>query len=146
VHAVPSEPLSAALKRGDVPALLRERQPDLIIVDLMVSGRQDGLALLEQMMRDATLRQIPVLVCSAATAVLDRHEAFLRGQAIPVLQEPFDLDELRDALRGAIDRGNWLRGRALRVRDAPDVELEVLRLRLDELLLDLDRLQAQPPA
>jgi CheY-like chemotaxis protein len=129
-----------------VPALIRERQPDLIIVDLMVSGRQDGLALLEQMMRDATLRQIPVLVCSAATAVLDRHEAFLRGHAIPVLRKPFDLDELRDALRGATDRGNWVRGRALGGGDATKVELEVPRLRLDELMLDLDRLQAQPLA
>jgi DNA-binding response OmpR family regulator len=133
----------AALQRGNAPALVRERQPDLVIINLMVSDRQDGLALLEQMKRDATLRQIPVLVCSAATTVLDQHETFLNEHAVHVIRKPFDLDELLAAVRQALEPGDRVRGRAPAERDAPDVELDVPRLRLDELTLDLDRLQAQ---
>jgi DNA-binding response OmpR family regulator len=76
-------------------ALVRELQPDLLILDLTFSGHEGGLALLEQVKQEPALRAMPVLVCSALPPhLLETHAAILTRHGVPVLPKPFDLEPL----------------------------------------------------
>ena len=66
--------------------LLKEKKPDLILLDLMLPG-MSGEDILSQ------IQGIPVIVVSAKTAVEDKVELLLGG-AVDYLTKPFDMKEL----------------------------------------------------
>lgn len=66
--------------------LLKEKKPDLILLDLMLPG-MSGEDILPQ------IQGIPVIVVSAKTAVEDKVELLLDG-AVDYLTKPFDTKEL----------------------------------------------------
>lgn len=66
--------------------VLRDRRPDLVLLDLMLPGLS-GEELLPQ------IRDIPVIVVSAKAAVQDKVELLLGGAA-DYLTKPFDTQEL----------------------------------------------------
>ena len=66
--------------------LLKEKKPDLILLDLMLPG-MSGENILPQ------IQGIPVIVVSAKTAVEDKVELLLGG-AVDYLTKPFDMKEL----------------------------------------------------
>ena len=66
--------------------LLKEKKPDLILLDLMLPGLS-GEDILPQ------IQGIPVIVVSAKTAVEDKVELLLGG-AVDYLTKPFDMKEL----------------------------------------------------
>lgn len=66
--------------------LLKEKKPDLILLDLMLPG-MSGEGILPQ------IQGIPVIVVSAKTAVEDKVELLLGG-AVDYLTKPFDMKEL----------------------------------------------------
>lgn len=66
--------------------LLKEKKPDLILLDLMLPG-MSGEGILPQ------IQGIPVIVVSAKTAVEDKVELLLGG-AVDYLTKPFDTKEL----------------------------------------------------
>lgn len=66
--------------------LLKEKKPDLILLDLMLPG-MSGEDILPQ------IQGIPVIIVSAKTAVADKVELLLGG-AVDYLTKPFDTKEL----------------------------------------------------
>lgn len=66
--------------------LLKEKKPDLILLDLMLPG-MSGEDILPQ------IQGIPVIIVSAKTAVEDKVELLLGG-AVDYLTKPFDTKEL----------------------------------------------------
>lgn len=76
-----------------IPALIRQVQPALIVLDLVL-GDTDGRAVLTELRADERARDIPVIVCSAASERVRRHAATLHDDRIRVLEKPFDLDHL----------------------------------------------------
>ena len=70
----------------EVLLLLKEKKPDLILLDLMLPG-MSGEDILPQ------IQGIPVIVVSAKTAVEDKVELLLGG-AVDYLTKPFDMKEL----------------------------------------------------
>ena len=66
--------------------LLKEKKPDMILLDLMLPG-MSGEGILPQ------IQGIPVIVVSAKTAVGDKVELLLGG-AVDYLTKPFDTKEL----------------------------------------------------
>ena len=66
--------------------LLKEKKPDLILLDLMLPG-MSGEDILPQ------IQGIPVIIVSAKTAVEDKVELLLGG-AVDYLTNPFDTKEL----------------------------------------------------
>ena len=73
-------------------ALIRERQPDIILLDVMMP-HVDGLAILEAVRRDPKLRHLPVIILTASTDARTRESA-LRLRATDFLQKPVDPSEL----------------------------------------------------
>ena len=94
--------VSCALRPAEGHALIREQRPDLVILDLLYSGRQDGVCLIERLKQDPALRDIPVIVCSAARKDPDELLALSREYGVCILRKPFDLEALLDAVVRAL--------------------------------------------
>ena len=75
-------------------AFLKQAQPDLVILDLMMGREQTGWAILQLLHEDEATRDIPVIVCSAAAPALDQHAERLRHGLVSALAKPFDVDIL----------------------------------------------------
>ena len=83
-------------------ALARERRPDLIVLDIIMSG-MDGLRVCNELRRDPAIASIPILFLSARSAVADRIKGLDQG-GDDYLGKPFDLDELRARVRALLRR------------------------------------------
>jgi len=78
-------------------ALAREVHPDLIVCDVIMP-HLGGYAVLETMRADPQFSGVPVLLFSAAMSEDGRTIGLRRG-ATEVLAKPFDLEQLRGAIR-----------------------------------------------
>ena len=90
------EPLQAR-EGGEALRLIREREPDLVILDLALPGL-DGRSFLLSLRADERTKRLPVIVVSANA---DSLTAFERRAVARVLPKPFDLEALLAAVRGA---------------------------------------------
>ncbi len=52
-----------------------------------------GMRLLQRLRDEPATRQVPVLMCSAASGALGQYEAHLREQGCDILLKPFDVDD-----------------------------------------------------
>lgn len=81
-------------------------RPDLLIVDLVMRGRQlSGWEVIELCRSDERLREVPIIVCSADLRQLRQRRAELA--AIPLLttlEKPFGLGDLDAAVEAALER------------------------------------------
>ncbi|MBI2941539.1 MAG: response regulator [Chloroflexi bacterium] len=81
---------------GQVIEAVRRLQPDVITLDLGLPG-MDGQEILDHLDADEELRQVPVVVISAFA-----HELRRTDQVVAVMGKPFDLQQLFDAVAGAV--------------------------------------------
>jgi DNA-binding response OmpR family regulator len=89
------EPLRAR-EGGEALRLIREREPDLVILDLALPGL-DGRSFLLSLRADKRTKRLPVIVVSANA---DSLSAFERRAVAAVLPKPFDVEALLAAVRG----------------------------------------------
>lgn len=73
---------------------IQAQQPDLVILDLSLKRRGDGLMLLERLWQDSRTRRIPVLVCTTDTLMLEKYADVLHAQGCDTLSKPFMIDDL----------------------------------------------------
>jgi CheY-like chemotaxis protein len=73
---------------------LRDRQPDVIILDIRMDSPETGWTILELLTLDPRTSSIPVIVCSAAVNDLREREGLLVKYRISVLPKPFDVETL----------------------------------------------------
>ena len=81
----------------------RQLHPDLIICDVIMP-RLGGYAVLETVRADPQFSAVPILLFSAAITEDARFVALSRG-ANEVLAKPFDLVQLRNAIRRCLGQG-----------------------------------------
>ena len=84
---------------------VKEKQPDLAILDIRMEGQEAGWAILECLTLDPKTKPIPLIVCSAAIRELQAHQELLDRYGIDVLTKPFDLDALLEKVATGLDRG-----------------------------------------
>ncbi len=84
--------------------LARQVQPDVVLLDVMMSGTLDGLDLCRAIKADAQLQQVPVVMLSARGASADR-EAGLQAGADNYLVKPFSPMELLELLGSLFKAG-----------------------------------------
>ncbi|MEJ2882524.1 response regulator transcription factor [Pedobacter sp. GR22-6] len=86
-------------KSADMLANIRESEPDLVILDIMLPDA-DGRELLKQLRSDETTAHIPVLLISARYT----EENVEHGEYKPngFLAKPFDIDDLLDRIEGIL--------------------------------------------
>jgi DNA-binding response OmpR family regulator len=84
---------------------LVDSRPDLIMVDLVMRGRDlSGWDVIQLCRADERLSTVPIIVCSADAGQLRERAADLATIAsLTVLEKPFGLDELDAAVEGALE-------------------------------------------
>jgi CheY-like chemotaxis protein len=87
-----------------IPEELVATDPDLLIIDLRLApGQLTGLDLLTLIRAHASLRDVPIIVCSADVSQLRMHEAQLRAlPRVALLAKPFALEDLEHAVESAL--------------------------------------------
>ena len=74
---------------------IKEQQPDLVMLDLMLGREQTGWRVLQLLREDPATDHIPVIVCSAAAPALHQCGSPSEGHgAIATVAKPFDIDHL----------------------------------------------------
>ena len=87
-------------------AAITELRPDLLILDLLLGDDEDAAwALLRRLREDPRLADLPVLVCSAATRLLQRLEPALRNLGAEVVCKPFELEDFLGVVERCLRRG-----------------------------------------
>jgi CheY-like chemotaxis protein len=86
----------------DPLAFIRSAQPDLVLLDLRLFGKQRGIAIIEALRGDPTQAALPIIVCSADAPALTHHEPWLTRRGVAVLPKPFDLDDLFERVARAV--------------------------------------------
>lgn len=81
--------------------LIRQEQPDLVILDIRLEHPEAGWEVLELIRLDPETAQIPVIVCSADSSAQEK-AAMLQDQRCELLEKPFDLDRLVSAVKMAL--------------------------------------------
>src|SRR5205809_3134122 len=82
--------------------MARANQPDLILLDLCLPGKLDGLEVCRQLRLSM---QTPIIVLSALTEEKQKVEALDLG-ADDYLTKPFTIDELQAHVRACLRRAN----------------------------------------
>jgi CheY-like chemotaxis protein len=85
---------SEASNATEALELARRDKPDLVILDIMLAGR-NGLDLLEELRRDPRLRAVPTIVLTASP---EREDAALAAGADRFFMKPFEPDELKSTV------------------------------------------------
>lgn len=81
--------------------------PDLILLDLLLGPDETtAWGFLEALRRDPRLATIPVLVCSAATQVLEQRKVALATLHAEIIRTPFDLGDLLCAVARCLHPGS----------------------------------------
>ena len=81
--------------------LAREIKPDLVIMDLVLPGRKDGLEATYEMKNDEVLKGIPVIILTAKGSEEDRKRGLREGCDV-YMTKPFDHEELVSRIKSLI--------------------------------------------
>jgi len=79
---------------GGAHKLVKEQQPDAVILDIRMEHPEAGWNVLELLQLDPETKDIPVLICSAGAVELEAKAEWLSQHGITSLLKPFDLDDL----------------------------------------------------
>ena len=93
----------AALRGLDGLRLLRERRPDLVLLDLMLPD-MPGTEVIKVVRQDAQTRELPVIMLTAKTEEVDRVVGFEIG-ADDYVTKPFSTRELLLRIQAILRRG-----------------------------------------
>jgi len=84
---------------------IRQVDPDLIILDFLMGDRELlGWQLLQKLKMDRKLDSVPVIVCSGALKAVQEQQGYLTEQGVLVVLKPFNVDQLEEAVRSALER------------------------------------------
>lgn len=73
---------------------IREIDPDLIILDFIIGGEEQGWQLLQKIKMTRQTRDIPVIVCTGAVRMAKELEGHLTAKGVGLVLKPFDIDDL----------------------------------------------------
>jgi two-component system, OmpR family, phosphate regulon response regulator PhoB len=88
--------------------LAREQLPDLIVLDLMLPGR-DGISICRELRREEATRRIPIIMLTAKSQLQDKITGLESG-ADDYLTKPFSTKELILRIRGLLRRNEPQQG------------------------------------
>jgi CheY-like chemotaxis protein len=79
-------------------ARVKEENPDLIVLDFVILDEGKGWQFLQMLKMDRETRDIPVIVCTAASKLVEEQQAHLDTMGVQVVLKPFDIDRLLAAI------------------------------------------------
>ena len=91
-----------AIDGASALAMVAEKRPDAIILDVSLPGGMDGWEVWRRLQAEPRTKRIPVMILTAFAYVHDREKA-VRAGCHGFLTKPFSTDELMTELDRAID-------------------------------------------
>lgn len=85
---------------GEAMARIRATRPDLVLLDVMLP-EVSGYEICEDVRRDPALAGVKILMMTARGSAMERRKGLALG-ADGFISKPFELSELRDAVRAAL--------------------------------------------
>lgn len=83
---------------------IQSYEPDLVIVDFVLGGREaEGWQLLQKLRMNRETQRIPIIACTAALEQVREQEGYLLEQGIEIVLKPFTVDRLENAIRSALE-------------------------------------------
>lgn len=95
--------LVSCLDAAGAFTMLHEERPDLVILDIRLNSARSGWEILTFLQLHPHLADIPVLVCSAAVPELSERAGWLQQHGVKILQKPFDIAALYEAVEEALE-------------------------------------------
>ncbi|HEY0603014.1 MAG TPA: response regulator [Herpetosiphonaceae bacterium] len=78
--------------------------PDLVLLDLWIGEQRAGIQILDALSRDASTRDIPVIVCSGQVDYLRMQAPLFRALGYQILEKPFQPPRLLAQIEAALQR------------------------------------------
>lgn len=82
-------------------ALAREKKPDLILLDLIIP-KKDGFAVLEELKKDESTKQIPVIILSNLEGSAEVGKALELGAETYLVKTNYSLQEVTDKIKSLL--------------------------------------------
>jgi CheY-like chemotaxis protein len=83
---------------------IRQVAPELIILDVLMGDREPlGWQLLQKLKMDRRTDAIPIIVCTGDVRAAHEQQGYLTEQGVTVVLKPFNVDQLEDAVRRALE-------------------------------------------
>ena len=80
-------------------------RPDAVVLDLLLDDDDEAAwGLIVAMREHDALRPVPVIACSAATALVRHLRDQFEGMGVAFVAKPFELDDFLAAVARAVDR------------------------------------------
>lgn len=92
--------VSEAVDGIEAMNMLQESKPDLILLDIMMPGK-DGIEVLEELAADENLRKIPVILLTAKGELEDLERGAALG-ASGHITKPFDPEQMVRTVKAAL--------------------------------------------
>lgn len=83
---------------------IKQTKPDMVICDLIFGGEASGWHLIDMLYLDPETRAIPLIVCSAATKLIQEAQPSLSAKGIGWLEKPFELERLLELIASFLSR------------------------------------------
>ena len=77
-------------------------EPDLIVLDYLIGREESGWQFLQMLKMDRETKDLPVVICTAATQQVDQIRAHLDEMGVGVILKPFDIDHLLEVIKSAL--------------------------------------------
>jgi CheY-like chemotaxis protein len=94
--------ISATTYAPEDLATVKEINPDLVILDMVMGGEATGWQLLQKMKMSRDTEPIPVIVCTAALESVREQEGWLTSKAVKIVLKPFSVDDIELAISKAL--------------------------------------------
>jgi CheY-like chemotaxis protein len=81
---------------------IKSIRPDLIILDHMMGAEEYGWQMVQLIRLDRELAELPMIVCTAAKAMVEELQGHLKVKGVTVVIKPFDIDDLLKAINACL--------------------------------------------
>jgi DNA-binding response OmpR family regulator len=78
-------------------------KPELLVLDHVVGRERSGWQLLQKLKMRRSTAHIPVVVCTTAIKLAKEMEGYLTSKGVSVVLKPFDIDDLLNAVKKALE-------------------------------------------
>lgn len=83
---------------------IQEIVPDLIMLDFLMGGEEQGWQLLQKIKMNRETSNLPIIVCTAALRLAKELEGHLTAKGVGLVLKPFDIDDLLHEVGKALNR------------------------------------------
>lgn len=87
---------------SDILHHVKTYRPDLVILDARLDSPVTGWDIVRSLKGDPQTHDIPLIICTGASHEVEEHRDLLQQYNVPVLEKPFNLDDLETLVDGLI--------------------------------------------